>query len=130
MGSGSTLGPQVDCYNMAPITLGRRSTVSQRAFLCAGSHDLSDPDFPLVARPIRIGDDVWIAAEAFIAPGLRIEDGAVLAARGAAFVDLQAWTVYRGNPAAVLRARRLRPRAPPVSARPSAQGAAEPGTQP
>ena len=108
LGRHSSIGPGVDCYCMAPVSIGERTIVSQRAFLCAGSHDVADPDFQLIARPIAIGDDVWIAAEAFVGPGVEIGDGAVLAARGAAFSSLEPWTVYRGNPAAPLKPRRWR----------------------
>nr|WP_281414114.1 hypothetical protein [Rhodoblastus sphagnicola] len=84
---------------MAPITIGARAIISQCAFLCAGTHDIRDPSFPLIARPITIGDDVWIAAEAFVGPGVAVGCGCVLSARACAFSDTQSWTVYRGNPA-------------------------------
>ena len=112
LGPQSTLGPGVDCYNMAPISIGARTIVSQRAFLCAGTHDIGDPSFQLIARPIFVGDDVWIAAEAFVGPGVAIGDGCVLGARACAFADLDAWTVYRGNPAASVKSRIWRTRPP------------------
>lgn len=110
MAGGAVIGPGAICYNIAPVTLGARAVVSQRAHLCTGSHDLSDPDFQLVARPIVIEDHVWIAAEAFVGPGVHVGEGAVLAARGAAFGDLAAWTVHRGNPARPVRRRSFRAR--------------------
>ncbi len=101
----STLGPHVDCYNLAPIVIGERTIISQRSVLCAGSHEIDEPSFQLIARPINIGSDVWIAAEAFVGPGVTIGDGCVLGARGCAFSDLSAWTVYRGNPAVRVKGR-------------------------
>ena len=108
LGSHTSLGPGVDCYTMAQISIGSRTIVSQRAFLCAGSHDVSDPNFQLIAKPIVIGDGVWIAAEAFVAPGVCIGDGAVLAARACAFSKIEPWTIYRGNPAKPVKSRTLR----------------------
>lgn len=108
MKANATLGPRVDCYSMAQITIGERSIISQGAFLCTGTHDIGDPYFQLFTKPISIGDDVWIAAEALVAPGVTVGDGAVLSARGCAFGDLEPWTVYRGNPAQPLKARRWR----------------------
>jgi putative colanic acid biosynthesis acetyltransferase WcaF len=58
--------------------------------------------------PITIGDRVWIAAEAFVSPGVAIADGAVLGARGCTFTKLEAWTIYRGNPAVPIGSRTLR----------------------
>ena len=114
----ATVGPGVECYNMAPIRIGERSIVSQRAFLCGGTHDISDPSFPLRVRPITIGNDVWIASEAFVAPGVRIGDGCVLGARSCAFEDTSPWTVYRGNPAKPIRERKWRNPSPDGSKRP------------
>jgi putative colanic acid biosynthesis acetyltransferase WcaF len=108
MGPHATLGPRVNCYNMDAISLGARALVSQGAHLCAGSHDIDSPVFQLVTRPITIEAEAWIAAEAFVGPGVRVGEGAVLGARAVAFRNLDAWTVYSGNPAVPLRQRRRR----------------------
>ncbi len=102
------IGPRVICYNQGHITVGRRVTISQGAHLCASSHDVNDYYFQLLLRPIVIEPMAWIAAEAFVGPGVRIGEGAVLGARGVALKSLEPWTVYSGNPAAALRARALR----------------------
>lgn len=107
MADRALIGPRVNCYNQAPISLGEDALVSQGAHLCAGSHDFDDPNFQLIARPIRIGKGVWIAAEAFVGPGAVIADGAVVGARAVAFGRLEENMVYRGNPATALRQRRL-----------------------
>ena len=108
VGRDASLGPDVDCYNMAPIVIGDRTVISQRAVLCGGTHDIGDRAFQLIARPIVIGRDVWIAAEAFVGPGVSVGDGCVLGARGCAFSDLAPWTVYRGNPANPVKQRKWR----------------------
>jgi len=94
-----SLGPNVQCYNIARISIGCRTIVSQGAYLCTGTHDHRDPDFPLIAKPISVGDRAWICANAFVGPGVKVAVGAVLSAAGVAFHDLDAWTVYVGNPA-------------------------------
>lgn len=99
MGNWSTLGPAAECYNMAMITIGEGTTVSQRAFLCAGDHDHHSADFQLQTSPLTLGPRCWIAAEAFVGPGVTIGEGAVLAARGVATKDIPEWTVWGGNPA-------------------------------
>ena len=102
------LAERVNCYNMAPITLGRAALVSQGAHLCAGTHDIASATFQLTASPITIGAGAWIAAEAFVGPGVEVGEGAVLGARGVAFRSLEAWTVYGGNPAKAIKPRVLR----------------------
>ncbi len=105
MGSHSCLGPRVDCYTMAKITLGAHAIVSQDARLCAGTHEIDDPEFQLATKPIAIGDHAWVASGAFVGPGVSIGEGAVLGACAVAFKDLRAWSVYIGNPMVLLRAR-------------------------
>jgi putative colanic acid biosynthesis acetyltransferase WcaF len=107
MGEYSNLGPMVNCYSMDKITLGAYASVSQGAHLCAGTHDIDDPYFQLVTKPIAIGDNAWVATEAFVGPGVRIGEGAVLGARAVTFSDLEPDTVYIGNPAKPIRRRSL-----------------------
>lgn len=108
LGAGAIMGPGVECYAMAMIRIGAGSIISQRAHLCAGTHDHRDPHFQLTARPITIGERCWIAAEAFVGPGVTIGDGVVLAARGCAFKDLAPWTIYSGNPCLPVGGRAIR----------------------
>jgi putative colanic acid biosynthesis acetyltransferase WcaF len=118
MGARAVIGPRVNCYNQATITLGSDALISQGAYLCAGSHDVDDPHFQLITRPITIGSGAWIAAEAFLGPGASVGDGAVLGARGVAFGHLEPNLIYRGNPAQPVRERRSPfPSDPSISAR-------------
>jgi putative colanic acid biosynthesis acetyltransferase WcaF len=93
---------------MAPISLGGFAIVSQDAVLCAGTHDIDDANFQLVAKSIVIGERAWVAAGAFVGPGVSIGEGAVLGARAVAFSNLASWTVYTGNPARRLKERARR----------------------
>ena len=81
------------------MTLGDRVTVSQYAHLCAGTHDHTRRAMPLVPKPIVLGDDVWIAADVFVGPGVRVRTGTVVGARSSVFGDLPAWKVCVGTPA-------------------------------
>ncbi len=99
MGSNTCLGDFTVAYCLGPVRLGDRASVSQRVHLCAGSHDYTKPDLPLLRPPITIGADAWIAADAFVGPDVTVGEGALLGARGCAFGDLEPWTIYGGNPA-------------------------------
>ncbi len=105
LGDHALIAQGVKCYNQAAIWLGEWALVSQGAHLCAGTHDIDDPNFPLIARPIRIGAFAWVAADAFVGPGCTIGEGAVLGGASVAFGRLEDWMVYVGNPARPLRAR-------------------------
>jgi len=108
MGKHSCLANDVDCYNVAPVKLGAHVTVSQNAFLCTATHDYQDPNFVLITKPIEIGDYGWIGARAFVGPGVKIGEGAVVGATASVYRDVPQWTVVGGNPARVIK-RRLMP---------------------
>ncbi|MBB4062416.1 putative colanic acid biosynthesis acetyltransferase [Salinibacter ruber] len=103
----SSVGEDAMIYNLGPIEIGERVTVSQRAHLCAGTHDATDPAMPLQKPPISVGDQAWVCADAFVGPGVTVEEGAVVGARAVVVKDVEAWTIVGGNPARPLRDREL-----------------------
>lgn len=105
VGEHSSIGPEVEVYSVDRIVIGSHCTVSMQAFLCTGSHDISHPQMTLLHAPIHIEHGAWVCARAFISPGVRIAEGAVVAACSVVTKDVDAWTVVAGNPA-VFRKRR------------------------
>ena len=103
----SCLGPNVDCYCMAKIHIHGHSIVSQYAYLCSGSHDITHPHMPLLSAPITIGKGAWVCADAFIGPGVTVGEGAVVGARASVFKDVEPWVVVGGNPAKFIKERKL-----------------------
>lgn len=109
MGNYACLADAVDCYNVAPITIGDYAAVSQRAFLCSASHDTASLTRPLTHAPITLEPHSWVCAEAFVGPGVTVHEGAVLGARGLTTRDLDPWLIYAGNPAKRLKTREIQP---------------------
>lgn len=52
-----------------------------------------------------VGNDVWLGYEALVMPGVRIGDGAIIAARSVVTRDVEPYTIVGGNPARPLRQR-------------------------
>ena len=69
IGDDSSIGEWALIYNLGTVTIGKRTTISQRVHLCAGTHDYREPTLPLLKPPIIVGDEVWICADAFVGPG-------------------------------------------------------------
>lgn len=105
MAEMATLGPNVNVYNQAKITIGKQVIISQGCHLCASTHDYNNALHPLVLKPIVIEDYVWVCADAFIGPGITLSEGCVIGARAAMFRNSQAWSVYSGNPAQLIKQR-------------------------
>lgn len=105
LGANAVIGPSANIYCQDRISIGDHVVVSQGAQLVTGTHEIDRPSFALVTRPISIGRHAWVAASAFVGPGVTLGDGAVLGACGVAFRNLPAWTVHAGNPAKFIRDR-------------------------
>jgi putative colanic acid biosynthesis acetyltransferase WcaF len=103
----STIGEHAFIYNLGNVTIGARTTISHRAHLCAGTHDHTKPDFPLLRLPIRIGSDAWVCADAFVGPGVTIGEGAIVGARAVVIKDVEPWIIAVGNPARAIKRRQF-----------------------
>ncbi|MBJ7401773.1 MAG: colanic acid biosynthesis acetyltransferase WcaF [Bradyrhizobium sp.] len=99
------IGDNATLYSVAEISIGSHTVISQDAYLCAGTHDHRDITFPFKASPIRIADECWVAARAFIGPGVKMGQGAIAGAGSIVMGSVAPATVVAGNPAKVVRPR-------------------------
>lgn len=109
----SMVGPNVQLYNLGTITLRYGVNLSQNCHLCAGTHDHSRWDMPLVTAPIEIGPNVWLAADVFVGPGVTVGELCVVGARAVVVRDLPPHHVCVGHPCQPVKERRF-PTTPPT----------------
>jgi putative colanic acid biosynthesis acetyltransferase WcaF len=112
IGDWSWVGDNATLYTLGEIVIGDNAVVSQHVYLCAGSHDFARPTFDLYARPVRIEAEAWVAAHAFVGPGVTVGRGAILGACSVAFSDVPAGMICAGNPFQVIRPRPTDPNLP------------------
>jgi len=93
------VGDRANLYSLDRITLGAGALVAQEAYLCTGTHDLKDPEWPLLTAPIVVGDRAFVGARAFVLPGVTIGARAVVGAASVVTKDVAAGTTVCGNPA-------------------------------
>jgi putative colanic acid biosynthesis acetyltransferase WcaF len=105
----SMVGPYVNLYNLAPVTLRFGANLSQHCHLCAGTHDFTRWEMPLVTAPIIIGENAWLGADVFVGPGVTVGELCVVGARSVVVRDLPPRTVCVGSPC-----RPVKERPPPV----------------
>ena len=97
------IGEEVWIDNLDQVTIGDHCCLSQGAMLLCGSHDYTDPRFGLITKPITLETGAWIGAKALVAPGITAKGHSVLSAYSVATRDLEAYTIYQGNPAEAKR---------------------------
>lgn len=105
IGDHSWIGDNVELYTLGEIHIGMNTVISQRSYICTGSHDISTPSFDILQQPINIGNQVWIATDVFVAPGVTISDAAVIGTRSTVLTDLPEAMICYGYPAKPIKPR-------------------------
>lgn len=105
IGDYSWIGDDVVLYSLGEIAIGANTAISQKSYLCTGSHDYLQSDFPIFAKKITIGEECWLATDVFVAPGITIGKGAVIGSRSSVYKDIPSNKVCFGNPAEVIKER-------------------------
>jgi putative colanic acid biosynthesis acetyltransferase WcaF len=106
IGDHCWIGDNATLYNVERIEIGSHSVVSQEAYLCTGTHDHRVISFPLVASPIVLEGECWVAARAFVGPGVRLGRGAVVGAGSILFSSVPEAVIVGGIPAKPIGSRR------------------------
>ncbi|SPP97725.1 WcaF family extracellular polysaccharide biosynthesis acetyltransferase [Bradyrhizobium vignae] len=99
LGDHCWIGDNAELYSLGSITVGNCAVVSQRSYICAATHDHKNITFPLVAKPVVIEREAWIAADCFVAPGVTIGAGAIVGARSTVLRSVTQATIVAGHPA-------------------------------
>ncbi len=105
IGDYAWIGDHVELYTLGDIRIGEHAVVSQRSYLCTGSHDFRKPTFDIYAQAIVVEPEAWLAADVFVGPGITIGRGAVIGARSTVLSDMPPGMICAGYPARPLRPR-------------------------
>jgi putative colanic acid biosynthesis acetyltransferase WcaF len=102
IGDNATISWDVKVYNLAFSKIGNNTMISQYSHLCGGTHDFKSKDFTLIRTGFTIGNNAWVAADAFVGPGVNVGDNAVVGARAVVIKDVPPRAIMAGNPAKVV----------------------------
>jgi len=107
IGHNTWVGENVWIDNLVAITIGNNVCISQGAVLLTGSHDYKKSSFDLITNNIILEDGVWIGSGAIVNSGIVAASHAVLTSGSIATKNLDAYSVYQGNPAIKIRDRNI-----------------------
>lgn len=99
IGRNVQVGRKALIYSLGMIEIGDGAVLDEKVHLCAGTHDMNDPAFPLLRSPITIGAGTFLGYDAFVAPGVTIGANCRVLPRASVYRNIPDGTVLRGNPA-------------------------------
>ncbi len=107
-GNNVWIGENVWIDNLATVRIGNNVCLSQGCMLLCGNHDYAVSTFDLVVKEIILEDGVWIGARATVCAGVVCRDHSVLTVNSVAVHQLEAMSIYQGNPAIKIKDRRMK----------------------
>lgn len=102
------LGENCWIDNLDYVTIGNNVCISQGALILTGNHDYTLPSFDYRNAPINIEEGAWIGAKSIVCPGITIKSHAILTVGSVATKDMEAYRIYQGNPALIVRMRNIK----------------------
>jgi putative colanic acid biosynthesis acetyltransferase WcaF len=107
IGDNVWIGEQVWIDNLDIVTIGSNVCISQGAFLLCGNHDYKKTTFDLITKPITLEEGVWVGARSIVCGNVTCRSHSVLMVQSVAVKDLEAYGIYRGNPAEKIKERTI-----------------------
>ncbi len=107
IGNHVWIGENAWIDNLDTVSIGNHACISQGALLLCGNHNYKSPAFDLITGPITLEDGAWVGAKAIVCPGITIRSHAILTAGSVATSNLEAYTIYSGHPAKIVRERKI-----------------------
>lgn len=107
VGDHTWIGEKVWIDNLDKVVIGNSCCLSQGAMLLIGNHNYTSETFDLMVEPIVLEDGVWIGAKSMVTGGVTCFSHSILSVNSIASSDLEAYFVYRGNPASKVKQRRI-----------------------
>jgi acetyltransferase-like isoleucine patch superfamily enzyme len=109
MGANVRVNAGAFIVSYAEVSIGDDAMIAEYVGIRDADHGMA-PDRPIrvqphAAKPVRIGNDVWIGRGSVVLKGVTIGDGAVVAANSVVTHDVPPMTIVAGTPARVLRRR-------------------------
>jgi putative colanic acid biosynthesis acetyltransferase WcaF len=101
------IGESVWIDNISHVNIADNVCISQGALIITGNHNYNLISFDLISKPINIEEGSWLCANSIVTGGVTVKSHAVLSIASIATKDLNAFTIYKGNPAIEINKRHI-----------------------
>jgi maltose O-acetyltransferase len=108
LGKDSVLGEDIVLDGRDVLTIGNHVDIASEVMIYNSQHDIHDPNFQAVNKPVMIGDYVFVGPRSIILPGVTLHKGSVVAAGAVVTKDVSEFTVVGGVPAQKIGDRTLK----------------------
>jgi maltose O-acetyltransferase len=106
---GNNFYMNAGCHVLGEIIIGNDVQIGPKTVIWGRDHGINEGELirkqPHNKSPIKVGNDVWIGANATILKGVSIGDGAVIGAGSVVTIDVPKCAIVAGNPAKVIKYR-------------------------
>ena len=99
------IGEKVWIDNLAQVNIGKNCCLSQEAMILCGNHNFKKTSFDLIVKTVTLKDGSWLGAKSVVCPGITLKENAILSVGSIATTDLEANSIYQGNPAKKIKDR-------------------------
>ena len=107
IGNYTWVGEDVWIDSLGKVEIGSNCCISQGALLLSGNHNYKKVKFDLMIGEIKLEDGAWIGAKSIVAGGVICHSHSVLSAGSVTSSNLEAYKIYQGNPAIIVRERKI-----------------------
>lgn len=107
VGEHAWIGEDVWIDNLAPVKIGAHCCISQGALLLCGNHNYKKSSFDLMVGEIVMEEGSWVGAKGIVTGGVTLKSHAILSAGSVTSKNLEAYWIYRGNPATKVIERKI-----------------------
>lgn len=99
------IGDETTIYNLGDVTIGSHVALAHNVFICTGFHRTDVRTFDIGEMPVVVENEVWVASDVFVAPGVTLKRGCVVGARSTVLEDMPCGAVCVGTPCKPIKQR-------------------------
>lgn len=105
IGDYSWIGEDNVLYSLGKIKIGSNVALAHKVYINTGGHEYDKISFDIFCEPVVIEDECWLTNDVYVAPGVTIGKGSIIAARSSVLKSMPRGKICVGTPAIAIKDR-------------------------